>query len=253
MPTRPDPALLHALSARIRALEGLPPLGPGRAAVPVGAREVDSALPWKGLPRGCLHEVVAWDKGAAEGFSAVLLARLAAGRGPALWCLTREGLYGPGLGAFGLHPDRLIVVRARRADDVLWAMEEGLRCRRVGAVLGEMHAVTLTMSRRLQLAAEAGGVPALLLRPRGAEGAPGAAVTRWRVAAALSRASAGAPGAARWRVALLRCRGGVPRAWLMEWKDETGRLAVASLLADRAACPPALPPPVREAALSRVG
>jgi protein ImuA len=73
--------------------------------------------------------------------------------------------------------------------------------------------------RRLQLAAERSGVTALLLRRwrTGAEAAverarPSAAVTRWRVAALPSADIPGLPGIGwpRWRVELLRCRGGLP-------------------------------------------
>ncbi len=231
---------LAELRSRVRALE-MASLAPRRRveAALLGAPEVDSALPWGGLPRACAHEIVAAgpdDAAAAEGFCAAVLARLIAGRGPALWCLARAGLHGPGLGAFGLDPDRLIVARARRPADVLWAMEEGLRSGRLGAVLGEARELDLTAGRRLQLAAEAGGAACLVLRPPEAGHAPGAAVTRWRVAAAASAPAGGVPrrpGAPRWRVELVRCRGGAPRQWLLEWNDEARHFAVVSVLAER--------------------
>src|SRR5262249_59456795 len=37
--------------------------------------------------------------------------------------------YGPGLDGIGFPPERLITVAAARWRDVLWAMEEALRCR----------------------------------------------------------------------------------------------------------------------------
>jgi hypothetical protein len=44
-----------------------------------------------------------------------------------------------------------------------------------------------------------------------------AALTIWRVASAASAADVG-PGAPRWDLTLVRCRGGrVPRSWLVEW------------------------------------
>ena len=42
-------------------------------------------------------------------------------------------------------------------------MEEGLRCGQVAAVIGELGDMSLTASRRLQLAAEETGVTALSL------------------------------------------------------------------------------------------
>jgi protein ImuA len=255
MPRETTDIALDELRARIRALE----LGAGRAeveAVPLDLPAVDGALPWGGLPRGALHEIVASGprangSGAAEGFAGALLARFIDGRGPALWCLARGDLFGPGLGAFGLAPDRLIVARARHGDDVLWAMEEGLRSGVPGAVLGEPRGLDLAAGRRLQLAARAGGVACLVLRlpeittPENMAAETSAAVTRWRVAAVPSLPSDDlrpeglrSLGAPRWRVELLRCRGGVPQEWFLEWNNETCHFAVVSLLGERAAGPP---------------
>ena len=262
MPRNAKDATLDALRARIRALElGASGSGGGGEveAMPLGLPEIDAALPWGGLPRGALHEIVGvgpgvsgpgiasrgianW--GAAEGFAAALLARFIAGRGPALWCLARGDLFGPGLGAFGLAPDRLIVARARNPHDVPWAMEEGLRSGVPGAVLGEPRRLGLAAGRRLRLAARAGGVTCLVLGQSGAEeSGVSAAVTRWRVAAAPSVPQDGLPGlgAPRWRVGLVRCRGGVPAEWLMEWNDETGDFAVVPVLAERSAGPARAP------------
>ncbi len=236
-------AALDALRGRVRALElGAPGAAGAIEAVSLGVAALDGALPWGGLPRGALHVIAgAGDGAAAEGFSAALAARLIAGRGPALWCLARGDLHGPGLGVFGLDPDRLIIARARKSHDVLWAMEEGLRSGRPGAVLGEPRALDLTAGRRLQLAARAGGVACLVLYAGENGQETSAAVTRWRVAAAPSRPPDGLPGlgAARWRVALERCRGGVPQEWLLEWSDETRHLTVVPLLAERTAGPAA--------------
>jgi protein ImuA len=90
----------------------------------------------------------------------------------------------------------------------------------------------LTATRRLALAAEAGGALALLLRPDEADPAPSAAATRWRVVAAPSHA-----GRARFRAELVRCRGAAPAAFLMEWQDEAHRLAVSAAFHDRAVRP----------------
>ena len=126
---RPDPALLAGLRARIRKLDGVAPAadgGPG--ALPLGVPEIDAALPWGGLPRASLHEVVgdgaSADGGnaAAAGFSAALLGRFAAATGaPVLWCRRGPGLYGPGLARFGLGPECLVVARTGSAAAVLWA------------------------------------------------------------------------------------------------------------------------------------
>jgi protein ImuA len=173
---------LQELRARLQALErgasGALPL------LAFGLPALDAHL-GGGLLRGCLHEVAgAADDGAALGFCAALVGRLAAER-PVLWCQPGFDLYAPGLAAFGLDPARLIVVAARRPADRLWAIEEGLRCKALAAALIEIDDLDLTAGRRLQLAAEAGGVTGLVLHSAGRRmAAASAAATRWRVAAA---------------------------------------------------------------------
>ena len=83
-----------------------------------------------------------------------------------LWIATdfarREGggPYGPGLDLFGLSPARLLVLTVSRPADVLWAMEEGLRCRALACVIAELTGegaeADLTATRRLSLAAREG-------------------------------------------------------------------------------------------------
>ena len=237
-PARPDPALLRKLRTRIRRLEGHSPRDvdtPGIVAL--GAADIDCALPWGGLPRAALHEVLG--NTAAAGFCIALAARLAGGAGSVLWCRRGHDPYGPGLALFGLDPRRLIVARGRSEKDILWAMEEGLRSGALAAVLGETRGLAPTARRRLQLAAETGSATALLLRPGSAKTPPGAALTRWRIAAA-----PGTTVGPRWRVDLEHCRGGIPAAWLVEWSNEktSGFTVVAELRhgsADHAAGPAA--------------
>ncbi len=224
----------------------------GKAAVPTGLPAIDALLPEGGLLTGALHEVeagpapsgrVAAHDGAALGFAAHLLGRFAAAApGTLLWCRRPSGVfdappYAPALSAW-FDPARLLVVTVRREEDLFWAMEEGLRCPGIAAVLGEpahshaQRATDATAGRRLSLAAEKSGVPALLLRPQPAP-PQSVCVTRWRVASAPSPEVPGIEtlGAARWQVELRRNRFGTPPSeempsWLLEWNDETHCLAV---------------------------
>jgi protein ImuA len=225
---------------------------PGAPAPPwtLGVPEIDRILPGGGLARGALHEVLgAHDRalngqarhggGAALAFTAVLAARRAAaienaspqdspGGGQVLWCPARPGLYGPGLAAFGLGPGQLILVHARDDQQRLWAMEEGLKCTGLAMVVGEVGRLDLGQSRRLQLAAEASGVTALLLPRKPAPGpggdSPGlsAGLTRWRITTLPSAPTQGYAGigAPRCRVELLRCKGGRPGEWLLQWNGD---------------------------------
>ena len=196
---------------------------------PLGLPALDAALDG-GLPTGCLQEVIAADEGAAAGFAAFLLARVAGEGRDILWASLGAGdLYPPGLAAFGLDPARLLLLAAPSPAELLWALEEALRCPALGAVLGEVERLDPTAGRRLQLAAAAGGVTGFLLaRHARAPAAVSAAALRWRVASL----PGSSPTTGRWRVELLRRRGGRPGAWILEREDETHRLVVAAELAD---------------------
>jgi len=224
-------AVLAELRGRIRRLEGIGGVD-GSRLLPLGVPALDATLPDGGLPLGCLHEVVGENdpfNSVATGFSAAILARIAERQGAerqgeVVWITRGNDLYAPGIAAYGLTPERLIVVRARRDTDILWAMEEALRCRALGAVLGEVGDIDMVASRRLQLAAESSGVTALLLRTADRRLGATASVTRWSLSAAPSKPLAGllgwdepGLGLPRWRTRLLRCRGGRPGEWLLEW------------------------------------
>jgi protein ImuA len=225
---------LARLREQIRTLEK-----PGlsdRSALEFGEPAIDDELPGGGLASGCLHELAASPQDAAAyGLLAVLLGRLIGEVGVALWCsLRRSGRaalpYGPGLARFGLPTERLILVRVSKPADLLWAMEEGLRSGRFTAVLGDGLAPDLTATRRLQLAAEAGGSTALLAFPvTESRSRLSAATTRWRIAAL----PAARPDRPRWRISLERCRNGGERTWTLEWSHEALRLHMSAALADR--------------------
>ena len=219
-----------------------------------GVAAIDEALPAGGLDRQALHEISGLahtDRVAATGYAAALVRQLSdvaeggtqdtAGSGPVLWCQTAEArrefgpVYGHGLRSFGLDPDRLCLVETRRDRDLLWALEEGARCPDLTAVIGEIGTLSFTATRRLSLAAAAGGTPVLLLRAE--RGLPlSAARTRWRVVARPGEADMfglGLPEHPRWQLDLLRCRGGRPGTWTVEWNYETHRFRLAARVAPR--------------------
>ena len=261
---RKDPAGLAALRRRVALLErrtaAAEPAGGGAAeAWRFGLDALDAALPEGGLAPGGLHEAAGAAPGdgpAAAAFLAALLARLRRrdGRRAVLVCQSRASpfgrLYGPGWRDLGLEPADLLLLSARRDRDAAWAMEEGLRSAGLAAVLGEVESLDFTLSRRLALAAREGLAPALLLRRDGL-GPASAACSRWRVAALPGRAARfdeAAPGLPRWRLELLRCRGGRPATCDVEWNCGTADFGMAAALADRPAAPRAAP---RRPALAR--
>ena len=113
----------------------------------------------------------------------------------------------------GLPSCGLIHVEARDARAALWAMEEGLRCAALGAVIGELWgdpaSLDFTATRRLAVAAERSRVACWLVRLGGTANLSGARM-RWRVASAPSLANIldpRAPGAPAWDAELFRARG----------------------------------------------
>lgn len=185
------------------------------------------------LERGAAHDVyaeTAADAVSVNGFALGLAVQAAGGR-PIVWGLhgfmacEAGAPYGPGLHEMGLDPSRLILIRARDARMLLGVGEDALRCAAVGAVVlslwGETKDMSLTASRRLALAAQAGG-GVLFLARAGARPAPSAAETRWSVRAAPSAPlEANAPGRPAFAATLLRHRGGAaPGTWIVEWDRE---------------------------------
>lgn len=241
-------------SALTRLRRQLERIEPRREAAPAGLIALGHAPADKalggGLARGRLHEVFAeeGEAGSGAGFGALLGLRASEGR-PLLWLRTEGAqkhngrLHAGGLGELGLDPAALLLALAPDEAALLHAAGEATRCAGLGALLvechGPMRGLDLTASRRLMLAAEASGVTVLLLRVAG-QPAPTAADTRWRAAAAPSRAlEAEAPGAPMFEAELLRRRAGPPAGpWRLEWDRD--RLSFREPEAER----PALPRPV---------
>lgn len=128
---------------------------------------------------------------------------------------------------------RLVHVAAKTPEDALFAMEEGLRCRDLAVVVGEVagnpRALDFTASRRLTLTAEKHRVPLLLVR-LDAQADLSSARMRWRLTSAPSsppRWNVAAPGRPAWHAELFRARSHPPGEWIL--RDEPERLAAERL------------------------
>ena len=128
---------------------------------------------------------------------------------------------------------RVIHVAAKSAEDALFAMEEGVRCRDMAFVLGEIagnpRALDFVASRRLSLAAERHGVPLWLVRLDAGRDLSSARM-RWEVRSAPSprpRWNPAAPGRPAWRAELFRARAHAPGEWIL--RDEANHLAADRL------------------------
>ncbi len=175
-----------------------------------------------GLARGRVHEFC----GPARRTLALLAARGA--EGPVLWIAAAwqpERLNPDGIRPL-IEPGRLIFASPRRAEDLLWCLEEALRAGAVPIVVGDLpEPPGLTPVRRLQLAAEQGAAegrvaPLGLILTPGEGGAQGAE-SRWHLAPRHGPGQAGVPGAgaeadaSRWRLERRRARTDPPAAWAL--------------------------------------
>jgi protein ImuA len=153
------------------------------------------------------------------GWAGFLLAQLATER-PLLWVQERMAILESGrIHPPGLPSKKLIHVEARDAREVLWAMEEGVRCTALCAVIGEIwgdpKVLDFTATRRLAVASEQSGTPCWLVRLGGTPDLSGARM-RWRIASAPSPFNdldVRAPGASTWDAELFRARGSPPGRW----------------------------------------
>ena len=157
-----------------------------------GCAEFDRFLPQQGFYAG---QLVEWLGSRASGVEtlALLVARQAAQQDAAqtIVVIDAEGdFYPPAAAAWGIDLQRLMVVRPRHHSqsldrprlaeqatvrvhpDVLWALDQCLRCPGVAAVWARLPKIDPRDFRRLQLAAEEGDTLGLLLREPSVQGQP---------------------------------------------------------------------------------
>lgn len=190
----------------------------------IGLGPLEAAFPNGVFPKGALHEFLTElpeHAAASIGFISGLLQVLMQEGGACLWIGVSRTVFPPALQLFGVEPDRIIFVDLQREQDVLWAMEEGLKCEGLSAVIAEVRDISLTASRRLQLAVEKSKVTGFILRNDPRKLSTTACVARWKISPLASALDTGMPGVGfpRWNVELLKVRNGNPGQWKMEWSD----------------------------------
>ena len=163
------------------------------------------------------------------GASALAFAAIAAGqaRGTVAW-LCESWMPAPnpeGLAPF-CDPRKLLLTRAPSPADLRAGLEEALRSGALGLVVAEIsRPLSLTEGRRLQLAAEAGRTPGLLVIPEG--GGSNAAETRWRCEPVFD-----ARDSTRWRWSLIKNKSGTLSDWIVQWDAQARRVSVVSEAAE---------------------
>ncbi|MEJ7912437.1 MAG: Error-prone repair protein ImuA [Chitinophagaceae bacterium] len=211
--------IIAQLQRELLLLQGFKPAS-NAASPDAGLGAIQQAFPNNTFPLGAIHEFSctgAEEASASSGFIAGVLSSLMQRGAVSLWISASRTLFPPALQLFGIAPHRVIFIDLKREADLLWAVEEALKCKGLASVVAEIKELSFTASRRLQLAVEQSGVTGFILR-RNPCNAATASVTKWKITPASSEPHE-LPGLGfpRWNVALLKVRNGKPGTWQMEW------------------------------------
>jgi len=220
--------IITQLKKDILALQGFRPLVHSQQMINLGT--INHSFPNAQFPVGVNHEFICNSPEsltASSGFIAGILSSMLQKGGAAVWINSSQIIFPPALVSFGIDPSQLIFIHIKK--DLLWTMEEALKCEGLTAVVGEIASVDLTSSRRLQLASEKSRVTGFLLRPHPRQLNTTACTCRWQVHPLQSKTTNGLPGVGFpcWQVELEKVRNGKPGSWQLEWSN--GKFQVVDL------------------------
>lgn len=174
-----------------------------------GYETLDRHLPGGGWPQSSLTEILVEQYGIGElRLLMPALAQLSAADSNAdytepgwiAWIAPPFQPYPPALQQWGIDLSRMLIVRPKNDNEVLWSAEQALSSGTCAAVLLWPESLDDQAGRRLQLAAEKGNSWAIAFRPLAARAEPSAAALRIEL-----RASGEGT-----RLHILKSRGGRP-------------------------------------------
>lgn len=213
--------LVGQLRNKIRSVETSNRMGV-EVRVSSGCAAVDRLLPENGYQRGTL---VQWltGGGQAADYLSLLAAKQAAADGGAIVVFDPENqFYPPAVGAIGINLNNLIVLKNSNSDardsfrgneqnreletDLLWSIDQALRCPAVAAVWGPINRIGERWFRRFQLSAESSGCLGLFVQPIHQVRQPSWSEVQWLVGRASDSLSSQASEQVV-RLQLTRCRG----------------------------------------------
>lgn len=188
-----------------------------------GLGRILHSFPTAFFPIAGVHEFICagQEEATASGaFVASILSSSMNKGGVSVWVGSSRLVFPSALQLLGVAADKIIFIDLKREKDVLWVVEEALKCNALTAVVGEICELDFTASRRFQLVIENSGVGCFLLRRRPRNLAT-ASLTRWQIQSLPSNVEDDLPGVGhpRWQVNLLKVRNGKPGNWEVEWVD----------------------------------
>ena len=192
---QPNHQLIEGLRQKIQSVTSAQRVGDTEV-FSSGCRAVDQLLPSGGYSRGAIAQ---WFQPPshkrnflAGGYGAKALSLIAARNackdGQALVVIDPDHSFNPpAVAALGISLGSLIVLRppqpclSHKCNDLLWAIDQSLRCPAVGAVWGHVGATDDRWLRRFQLSAEQTGTVGLFIRPGECAHQPSWSEIDWQV------------------------------------------------------------------------
>lgn len=223
--------IIEQLQKAILPLQGCKPVA-GNIGFDGGLGFIKAAFPNASFPLGAMHEFFCSrqeDVSASGGFIAAIVSAIMQKGGVSIWISSSQMIFPPALKSFGIEPDKIIFIAVQKEKEILWVMEEALKCDGLAAVIAETSEISFTASRRFQLAVEQSRVTGFIIR-RNPKNLATSCIARWKITPLPAASEDGLPGVGfpRWNVELLKVRNGTPGTWQLEW---AGRFRHVSKLA----------------------
>jgi protein ImuA len=184
---------------------------------------IANSFPNECLPLASTHEFIVErdeDSSATKGFICHIISQLKL-NGICIWVNSFENVFPPALKLFGVNPEKIVFIHVKRQKEILWVIEEALKCDGLAAVVGEITEINFTETRRLQLAVEKSRVTGFIIRNKPRNINITACVSRWKISNIPSELKNNLPGVGfpRWDIKLLKIRNGKPGSWKMEYSN----------------------------------
>ena len=183
---------------------------------------IKHAFPNNTFPINATHEFFCnglEEMTSSSGFIAGIVSSLMKTGAPSVWISNSKNIFPPALKQFGIDAHKIIFIHLQNSKQILWTLEEALKCNALSTVVAEINEISFTESRRLQLAVEQTNVTGFLIRNHPKNLAT-ACVTRWKVKSLPTEKHSALPGIRfpNWNVELLKVRNGKPGSWQMQWR-----------------------------------